>query len=96
MMRFTTNELDTFSLFEDKALVGTIHFSIDPLQHIHIIEHVEISPGFEHQGFSELLMRTFVSQLHRKEVRISPACPFAKNYFEHHANNLIDWDYQKK
>ncbi|MGL6056725.1 MAG: GNAT family N-acetyltransferase [Culicoidibacterales bacterium] len=95
-MRFTTNEVDTFSLFEDKALVGTITFSVDLMHNVIIIEHVEIDAQFQHKGFGEMLMHTFLAQLHRKEIHVSPACPYAKAYLEHHPVNFVDWNYQKK
>lgn len=95
-MRFTTNERDTFSLFEDKLLVGTIHFSIDHQHNMHIIERVIIEPSFQHQGFGDILMQTYLQQLHRKEVHISPACPYAKDYLTIHPTHFVDWNYQPK
>lgn len=95
-MRFTTNEIDTFSLFEDKVLVGTIYFSIDTVRNIHIIERVELNPDFQHQGFGNILMQTFLEQLHRKEVKVSPACPYATSYLQDHPVHFVDWNYSKK
>lgn len=95
-MRFTTNEVDTFSLYEDKVLVGTIHFSIDTTCNTYIIECVELNPDFQYQGFGNMLMQTFIEQLHRKEVKVFPTCPYAKKHLEKHPVHFVDWTYSKK
>ncbi|MGL5295503.1 MAG: GNAT family N-acetyltransferase [Culicoidibacterales bacterium] len=95
-MRFTTNELNRFCLFEEQILVGTITFRIDSIHNVHIIERVVIEPEFQNQGYGTLLMDTYLKQLHRKEVRIAPQCPYAIHYLHSHPTDNVDWLYNQQ
>jgi predicted GNAT family acetyltransferase len=88
-----SNYRGAFKIYDDDQQVGEMVYSSFGEDGF-IIEHTEVTPSKEHQGFGLMLLADAVAFARAKGLKVVPLCPFAKAQFERHADFADVW-YQR-
>jgi predicted GNAT family acetyltransferase len=73
-----------FTMEEDGVEKGKLHYSWAGLETV-IVNHTEVYPQFENQGYGLKLVEASVEFARSRNVKIIPKCSFTKVMFKEHS-----------
>lgn len=77
-------ETDRMVAFDGKGIeAGEVRFSKEN-DNVIVIDHTEVKDEFQGQGLGGRIIEQVVEKAKNEDLKIVPACPFARKQFEDH------------